>query len=225
MKGLLVRRQEMASHAPDDPSRLPRTDAPVGVADVGALYRAHADTVARWVARLGGPLIDVEDAVQEVFLVAERRRPTLDGPARITTWLYRVTIKVVSHRRRKERLRRWLRGSGEDVTEQRASDAPSPAEALEAREREALVYRVLDRMPEKQRAMIVLFELEGMSGEQIAALYDAKAATVWVWLHRARAAFLAGLAAEDTAPGGAGAKGSGQRARAATTPTSRGGRA
>lgn len=211
MKGLLARRQESATDASQDTSiagsatssvsrSSPRCEpGPVGTeADVGELYRANVDRVARWVARLGGPLIDVEDAVQEVFLVAERRRPTLEGPARLTTWLYRVTVKVVSHRRRKERIRRWLTGTGEEAAAQRPSDEPSPVEALEARERTALVYRVLDRLPEKQRAMIVLFELEGLPGEQIAELYGAKVATVWVWLHRARAAFLARLAEDET---------------------------
>ena len=78
----------------------------VVAADVGELYRQHAETVARWVARLGGPLIDLEDAVHEVFVIAQRRRPSTVGPARITTWLFRVTAKVVSHRRRKDWLRR-----------------------------------------------------------------------------------------------------------------------
>jgi RNA polymerase sigma-70 factor (ECF subfamily) len=190
MKGSSARRQDQESHEEAHPSVAQSVDPRD---DLGALYRAHVGTVARWVARLGGPLIDVEDAVQEVFLVAERRRPTLAGPARITTWLYRVTAKVVSHRRRKDRIRRWLGGSSEEVAGHRQSEEPTPIEVLEARERAALVYRALDRMPEKYRAMIVLFEMEGMKGDQIAELYGAKVATVWVWLHRARALFLARL--------------------------------
>jgi RNA polymerase sigma-70 factor (ECF subfamily) len=127
--------------------------------DIGAIYRQHAEAVARWVARLGGPLIDVEDAVHEVFLIAQRRRVTTEGPARITTWLYRVTTKVVSHRRRKDWLRRWLRGSATDAAGRLAAIEPSVVEALEARERNALVYRVLDRLPEKQRGVLILFEM------------------------------------------------------------------
>ena len=41
--------------------------------DFDAVYQAHAQTVARWAARLGGPGVDVEDITQEVFLVADRR--------------------------------------------------------------------------------------------------------------------------------------------------------
>jgi RNA polymerase sigma-70 factor (ECF subfamily) len=168
------------------------TSAPeADAADIGELYRRHAETVARWVARLGGPLVDVDDAVHEVFVIAQRRRPTTEGPAQITTWLYRVTTRVVSHRRRKDRWRRWLRGSATDAAGSLASGDASPIERLEAKERAALVYRVLDRLPDKQRAVLILFEMEGLSGDQIAALYGAKVGTIWVWLHRARAAFLA----------------------------------
>lgn len=210
VKGLLAHRQEIGTHArgPHDRAPSPAGPRPGDPADVGALFAAYGDLVARWVARLGGPLVDVEDAVQEVFLVAQRRRPTLDGPARISTWLYRVTAKVVSHRRRKDRIRRWLGGSGADVAERMPAADQSPSEALEAREKLALVYRILDRLPERQRAVILLFEMEGLSGEEIAALMGAKVATVWVWLHRARGAFLARLAEHDAAERARAARGS-----------------
>src|SRR4051795_4570758 len=70
--------------------------------DVASLYRAHAAKVGRWAARLGGPSIEVEDIVQEVFLVAKRRlvsfRP--DGGGSITTWLFRATERIVKAARR-----------------------------------------------------------------------------------------------------------------------------
>ncbi len=195
VKGFSAPRQEMGAGMV--PRRL---SVPAQVdedADIGDLYRRHAETVTRWVSRLGGPLVDVEDVVHEVFLVAQRKRPSHRGSARITTWLYRVTEKVVRHRRRKDRCRRWLGGSSADTAGHLPTGEPSAIEVIEARERAALVYRVLDQLPEKQRAVLILFEMEGLAGEEIAALYDAKVATVWVWLHRARASFLAELARVD----------------------------
>ena len=186
LKGSAAWRQESSKE-------MTTRQAEADAADVGELYRQHAETVARWVARLGGPLVDVDDAVHEVFVIAQRRRPSTEGPAQITTWLYRVTAKVVSHRRRKDWLRRWLGGSAQDVAAGMAAVERSPADVLEAKERSLLVYRVLDRLSKKQRAVLILFEMEGLSGEEIAALYNAKVATVWVWLHRARASFLAQL--------------------------------
>jgi RNA polymerase sigma-70 factor, ECF subfamily len=161
----------------------------------GAIYRAHAQRVARWAARLGGPTVDVEDAVQEVFLIVHRLLPGFRGDAKVTTWLYRITANVVRHRRRKERWRRWLGGSADDVGGDVPSGEPSPAEALERQQANATVYRALDGMAEKYRSALILFEIEGLSGEEIAALTGAKPSTVWVWLHRARAQFLARLEA------------------------------
>lgn len=152
-------------------------------------FAAHAQDVARWAARLGGPLMDVEDVVQEVFLVAHRRLPTFRGEAQLSTWLFRITHNVVKHRRRKDRLRRWLTGKADAAAELQLAPGPSADEQLELHERARTLHRVLDRLSERSRTVLVLFELESMSGEQIAHLLEAKTATVWVWLHRARAQF------------------------------------
>src|SRR4051794_40725215 len=85
---------------------------PAGL-DIALLYRAHERTVMRWAARLGGPEIDVEDVVQDVFLVAKRRLRSFDGAANVKTWLFRTTEKIVQAARRKGRFRRWLSRSFE----------------------------------------------------------------------------------------------------------------
>ncbi len=161
--------------------------------EIGALYRAHAQTVARWAARLGGPTADVEDIVQEVFLTAHRLLDGFRGEAKITTWLFRITHNQVRHQRRKQRYRRFLRGSADDVAGQLPSPRLTPIQELEQRQATTTVYRVLDGMSEKYRTAFILFELEHLSGDEIAALLDQRVNTIWVWLHRARAQFLAGL--------------------------------
>ena len=169
---------------------MPSDDGPL---DVETVYRAHAHCVARWAARLAGPAIDIEDLVQEVFLTVQRELHTFRGDARLTTWLFRITENVVRHRRRKDRVRRWLKGTAAEVAGQLPSPRPTPLETLEQRQASQLVYRVLDGLPEKYRTVLVLFELEELGGEQIAALLGLKLATVWVQLHRARARFLSRL--------------------------------
>ena len=156
--------------------------APAPASPVADLYRAHAQTVARWASRLGGPAIDVEDVVQDVFLVVQRRLGDFRGEAAVTTWLYRITANTVRWRRRKERWRRWLAGSADEVAGNLAARGPTPLEALE-------VYRVLDGMREKYRTVLILFEIEGKTGAEVAALLGAPVETVWVWLHRARKQF------------------------------------
>ena len=169
------------SHSPD----------PTAAAlDVGALYRAHERAVMRWAIRLGGPGIDVEDVVQDVFLIAKRRLVSFEGPGQITTWLFRTTEKVVQGARRKQRLRRWLSRTMDAGWIGMGAARPTPGEALERQREVRDVYRVLDRLPERQRQVLILFELEGLSTEEIADLTVAKVGTVRVWLFRARARFL-----------------------------------
>ena len=162
-------------------------DAPV---DVARLYRAHERKVMRWAARLGGPGIDVEDVVQDVFLVAKRRLRSWDGSWNVETWLFRTTEKIVMAARRKQRLRRWLSLSREPSAPGMSAPRPTPAEALERDRAIDEVYRVLDRLSERHRRVLVLFEIEGMSTQEIADLVGAQVGTVRVWLFRARARFL-----------------------------------
>ncbi|HVZ73835.1 MAG TPA: sigma-70 family RNA polymerase sigma factor [Polyangia bacterium] len=157
--------------------------------DVAALFRAHDRTIMRWAARLGGPGIDAEDVLQEVFLVANRRLQTFDGRAAITTWLFRTTERVVMSARRKRRLQRWLSRTPEAAVTSMSAAGPTPGEAFERGRDVAHVYRVLDRLPDKLRRILILFEIEQLSSEEIATLLDAKVATVRVWLFRARDRF------------------------------------
>ena len=166
--------------------------------DLDALYREHARTVARWVAHLGGPRVDVDDLVHEIFLVVQRRLPEFRGEAKVTTWLYRITARVVSGRRRRERARLWMRRAWRgDVEQSTVPNHVTPVEELERQQARESVYRALDRLSEKYRSLLILFELEGLSGEEIAGLTGIKPATVWVRLHRARALFLEALDADE----------------------------
>jgi RNA polymerase sigma-70 factor (ECF subfamily) len=173
-----------------DLSGIQATDLlPAAPLPLDGVYRAHAGAVARWVHRLGGPGIDVEDCVHEVFLVVQARLAQFRGEAKISTWLYRITHNVIRNQRRKLRFRRWLSGSARETAGEVAEPGPSPAEALEVAQRRTELYAVLDQLPERQRTAFILFELEQLPGVQVAELMDAKLETVWVWLHRARAHF------------------------------------
>jgi RNA polymerase sigma-70 factor (ECF subfamily) len=158
--------------------------------EITSLYRAHAAEVERRVARLGGPGMDAEDVVQEVFLVAQRRLPEWRAEAKITTWLYRITERVVHRQRRRQRVGRWLRGLSADYAADLPAERLTPVEDLERKEASRTVYAALDGLERKMRAVVVLFEIDGLSGEEIAALTGTKVATVWVQLHRGRAKFL-----------------------------------
>ena len=163
----------------------------VGPLDLDGLYRVHAPDVMHWIARLAGPHADLEDMVHEVFMVVQRRLHEFRGEAKLTTWLYRITERIVFDRRRKDRKLRWLGlHRAEEAGRALSSTMPSPVESIERQQSVELVYRILDAMDEKYRSLLILFEMESMSGEDIAKLTGTKLATIWVRLRRARAQFL-----------------------------------
>ncbi|MEA2699401.1 MAG: hypothetical protein QOI66_3672 [Myxococcales bacterium] len=171
--------------------------------DLATLYRQNAGKVARWAGRLNGPEGDLEDIVQEVFIIAQRGLPQWRGDAKITTWLYEITLRVVRDRRRYAKWRRWLFGRREPgaVTAWRdelaniPAEQPGPLELLVRRESAETLYRILDGMADRYRTVLVLFELEGLSGEEIAKVTGMSLANVWIRLFRARKKFMQGFLA------------------------------
>jgi RNA polymerase sigma-70 factor (ECF subfamily) len=160
------------------------------VPDLSEIYRTHVRDVGRWTERLAGPGFDLPDMVHEVFEIAQRRLPSFRGDSSVKTWLFGITEKVVRHRRRKDRLRHWLSGSAMNAALHLPEPEPSQHERLEQKERIACVYRVLDRLSERDREILILFELEELPGDQIAVLLGIKVGNVWLRMHRARERFL-----------------------------------
>jgi RNA polymerase sigma-70 factor (ECF subfamily) len=145
------------------------------------------------------------------FEIAQRRLPSFRGDSTIKTWLFGITEKVVRHRRRKDRIRHWLSRSARDVARQLPEPGPSQHERLEEKERRARVYHVLDRLSERDREILVLFELEELPGIEIAGLLGITVSNVWLRMHRARARFLKLFQESEAEIGeaGANARGSG----------------
>jgi RNA polymerase sigma-70 factor (ECF subfamily) len=152
-------------------------------------YHCHARTAARWARQLGGSDIDVEDVVQEVFIVVSRRLSSFRGEARFSSWLFEITRKTVANHRRRQRWRFWRSGNEQSLA-RAPSHLPDPAAELERRQTVASFYRALDRLPEKYRTVLVLYEIEGLSTQEIADLCELNLSTVKVQLSRAREHFL-----------------------------------
>ena len=134
--------------------------------------------------------MDVEDITQEVFLVADRRLPEFRHESQLSTWLFSITAKIVANDRRRRRIRRWWLRLTPHPGADTAATTDTPLEQLEKRERRRQFYEALDALRERQRQMLVLFELEDMSISEIATLTGLRPGNVRVLLHRARAAFL-----------------------------------
>jgi len=155
-----------------------------GAAD---LFRAHAGFVAGFLTRMGASTVDVDDLTQEVFLVAHRRGGYVAGPARPTTWLAEIALRVLStHRRTKRRKPEKMAGDELDamISERAAAD-----DQVSARRALARVQRCLEGLDEEHRAVFVLFELEGEPCSAIAGALGIPVGTVYSRLHHARKKF------------------------------------
>ena len=159
---------------------------PLRVADVHA---AHADFVWRSLARLGVRDEDLPDMLQEVFLVVHRRLHTYDGTSKLTSWLFGICLRIAAACRRRAH-RRYERplAAGHDPA---APDSASPERALRARQE---LDALLDALPLERRAIFVMFEIDGLSCQQIADTLDVPVGTVHSRLHAARRAFEKALA-------------------------------
>ncbi len=156
--------------------------------DIGALFDAHAPYLCRVVHRLTGSAAAAEDVVQEVFLVAHRRRHELQDRTGIRTWLYRVAVNHVRHGRRSHvRYQRLL--DGYKAHPERHGSATPPDDATLRRQRGELIHACVQKLSDKQREVFVLYELEELEGAEIAEILELSVNTVWSRLRLARAAF------------------------------------
>lgn len=163
------------------------SDGPQQRLDSGELFRRHAAYVARFLWRLGVRGPEVDDLVQEVFVVAHRRGGFVPERAKPTTWLAEIAVRVASaHRRKTKRGRSEI--ELEEALELKAS-TPDASVLTETKERLDRVARVLQALEMPQRAVFVLFEIEGESCEEIAQGLNVPLGTVHSRLHAARKNF------------------------------------
>jgi RNA polymerase sigma-70 factor (ECF subfamily) len=157
--------------------------------DAAAVHQAHADFVWKSLFRLGVREADMEDMLQEVFLVVHRRLNSYDGSSRVTTWLFGICMKVASdYRRRAHRRREQVLQDGMDSMA--TSDQPSPEDAAATQQARAVLDRILDGMDLDKRAVFVpCNEIAGVMGVPVGTVYSR--------LHAARRAFEDALARQN----------------------------
>ncbi len=164
--------------------------------ELDELYRTHSSSIARLAKRLLAGVGDPDDVVHDVFLVAQRRLHVLEDPAKAGAWLRQITVYVVKEQRRRARWRPWLVRPFE-MPESVAPGA-SPESLAEHQQELRRVEVALATLRKEHRTVLVLFELEEVSGADIAELMGVSIDTVWVWLHRARKALTRQLREEGT---------------------------
>ena len=191
-----MKEEPKAEHSRDVEALADATQASSGSRplDVTAIHAAHADFVWATLQRFGVRDADLEDMLQEVFIVVHRRLDSYDGSAKMTTWLFGIAMRVAAAQRRRAHVRREraVDEVPEDATRTNVSESPEEA-AIRKQAHERLV-EILDAMDLERRAVFVMFEIEELSCDEIANVMGVPTGTVYSRLHKARKEFEAGLA-------------------------------
>jgi RNA polymerase sigma-70 factor (ECF subfamily) len=130
--------------------------------------------------RLTGNLDDAQDAAQEVFLRLHRNLRRLQADA-IAPWLHRVTVNVCT-----DAMRRRNSRAAVSIDRDHRSPEPGPEADAERGRKRDLLAAALGRLGEKERAALVLRDLEGLSTAEVAAALGSSEATVRVQISKAR---------------------------------------
>jgi len=169
--------------------------------DSAELFRRHGPFVAKFILRMGVSRDDLDDLMQEVFLVAHRGGGYSPGPAKPTTYLASIAFRLVHSARRKRRVRSFVEANEERVNA--AEGGQNPERAAIHRERVAELQRALEALDPDKRAVFILVELQGDSVVSVASALGIPVDTAYSRLRVARQLFRRAVekkAAED-APG------------------------
>lgn len=139
---------------------------------------------------------EAEDLTQEAFLRAHRQRATVKDPGAMLSWLYQIATRVSLD---------WLRQRTKAVARDAKLDpstidfpdpgTPSMQQALEQEQMSACVNRFFAGIPDTYRSVILLHDMHGLTGPEIASVLEVPLATVKIRLHRARRRLKAALEA------------------------------
>ena len=173
------------SSVDDEDRRLLAQIAQGDRAALTALYRRYHGAVLRFIQRLTGDIEAANEGVNDVMLVVWKRADSFSGKSKVSTWImgiaYRKAMKLGT------RMQRWA--SRFKAAEW--SDVVERTESLEGLTREVIerdqMYRAIQQLPAKQRAVVELTYYFGYSYDEIAEIVDCPANTVKTRAFHARA--------------------------------------
>ncbi len=140
------------------------------------LIERHKAMVFRTAWRILGEKSDAEDVTQEVFLRLYKTKEEPTAP-----WIYRITVNLCLDQIRKRKPQ-----AGESTLEALATPQRNPEQQLDLEQKRQRLARLIARLPERERACIVLRDLEGLNSREVAEILDCTEATVRTSIHRAK---------------------------------------
>lgn len=164
------------------------------------LFRQYAPFVASFLLRMGVSRADLDDVMQDVFLVAHKIGGYTPGPAKPTTFLANIALRAATTHRRKGKTRSFVRANDEAVVGA-VEPGLDPERAAETRRRMELFNRALARLDDDKRAIFLMAEVHGETVVSIAAGLGIPVDTAYSRLRAARKLFReAALALHEAEP-------------------------
>jgi RNA polymerase sigma-70 factor (ECF subfamily) len=155
-----------------------------------ALVGRYMDRAYAVAMRLMRQREDAEDLVQDAFIQALQMLQRFDARRSFGPWFFRILVNRGMNLRRSRRVR-----STEEMPPDVVAREDSPARQLERQELRERLCAAIERLPERERMVVELFELEGFDSAEIADILDIPRGTVRWHLHQARRALRQQLAA------------------------------
>lgn len=155
-------------------------------ASVAAVYAEHGPFVWRVLRHIGVRPADLDDALQEVFVVVHRKLASFDRASSIRTWLFAIATMVAMSFRKRAHVRRET--VVERVPEREDTSAGPDTHAERARAL-ARALELVQALPDDLRLVFVLYEIEEMPMKEVAAALEVPLQTAYTRLHRARELF------------------------------------
>jgi RNA polymerase sigma-70 factor (ECF subfamily) len=164
------------------------------VASFDKLVRQYEKSVYNTAYRLSGSHDDASDIAQEAFVRAWNNLKSFRGDSAFSTWLYRIVTNVFLDDRKRKRARphRSLDDAMDldesSVQRQYEDHSPGPEALAENAERQRILEKAIQTLPEAQRVMVVMYHSQGLAYEEIAEITQLPMGTVKSRLNRARLA-------------------------------------
>ncbi|MGF7217966.1 RNA polymerase sigma-70 factor (ECF subfamily) [Spirosoma lacussanchae] len=134
---------------------------------------------------------DAEEITQDVFIEVFRSAGRFKGDARVTTWLYRITVSrsldYLKHKKRQKRFA-FLTSLFDPSSGNLLHDAPDfvhPGIELDRQENAAILFRAIDTLADKQKTAYILTRIEGLSNGEAAEVMAVSVGAVESLLQRA----------------------------------------
>ncbi len=162
----------------------------VAVPGLAELYEQELKYVWRCLRSLGVRDHELDDAIQDAFLVVQKKLPEFDAQVSPKTWLYAIAIRIA--RRYAERHQRlWRQTALEDEQAQGLASPHNTEAEFDQSQRLACARQALGVLDEDKREVFVLAQIEQMSAPEIAEVTGVPVNTVYSRLRAARSAFAA----------------------------------